>query len=38
LLLVVVRLGDVGECEEEVFHSILESVVKEFVEPNFVEA
>jgi hypothetical protein len=38
LLLVVVERGNVGECEEEIFHSILESVVEEFVERKFVEA
>jgi hypothetical protein len=38
LLLIVVKRGNIGECEEKVFHSVLKSVVEEFVECKFVEA
>jgi hypothetical protein len=38
LLLIVLEGGDVGECEEEIFHSVLESAIEEFVEHKFVKA
>jgi hypothetical protein len=37
LLLIVVERSDIRECEEEVFHSILGSIVEEFKECNFIK-